>query len=217
LLSNLQHFKRAPAKPTTLPNCQFPTNELNSGAPMRALLSALEQWVTSDIAPPASRYPSRLDKTLVSPNQIDVGFPAIPGVSYPKVLFLPQTNQDPQSDGQALIGKAAFYPVFLPRTDRDGRDIAGLRVPSVEVPLATYMGWNLQNDRYNAGHLCGLTGSTIALPKDKAARLASGDPRLSIEERYSSSYSGQAQLGRAADKLIRERLLLAEDKSLFVH
>ena len=30
------------------------------------------------------------------------------------------------------------YPVFVPRTDDDGNDIAGIRLPEIAVPLATY-------------------------------------------------------------------------------
>ena len=33
------------------------------------------------------------------------------------------------------------YQIFVSKTDSDGNDIAGVRVPSVAVPIATYTGW----------------------------------------------------------------------------
>src|SRR6266852_7223889 len=37
-----------------------------------------------------------------------------------------------------------IYPSFVPKTDGDGNDLAGIRLPEVQVPLATYTGWALR-------------------------------------------------------------------------
>src|ERR1700730_4662363 len=82
LLSNLQHYSLANAKPEMVKVCAFPTNPLNAGPPVRALLVALDEWISKGTLPPASRYPSRADGTLVSAAADDVGFPRIPGLPY---------------------------------------------------------------------------------------------------------------------------------------
>ena len=38
--------------------------------------------------------------------------------------------------------RGTAYPVFVPKTDADGRNLAGMRLPSLEAPVATHMGWN---------------------------------------------------------------------------
>ena len=89
LLSNLQHFSLANAKSEMAKTCAFPTNPLNAGPPVRALLVALDGWISNGTPPPASRYPSRADGTLVSPAADDVGFPRIPGFTYPDRIAQP--------------------------------------------------------------------------------------------------------------------------------
>lgn len=67
--------------PSTAPGiCQQPGNPLVPA--LRALLVALNEWVSKDKTPPASRVP-RADGTLVeSLPQAAVGFPSVPGVTY---------------------------------------------------------------------------------------------------------------------------------------
>jgi hypothetical protein len=89
LLSNLQHFALASDKSVLTRTCAFPTNPLNAGPPLRALLVALDAWITTGTLPPASRYPSRDDGTLVEPIPDKVGFPHIPGVNYTALTTRP--------------------------------------------------------------------------------------------------------------------------------
>ena len=70
------------------------------------------------------------------------------------------------------------YPVFVPRTDADGNDIAGIRLPEIAVPLATYTGWGLRAAAFAGDDLCELAGQKIDFQQTKADRLAVGDPRL---------------------------------------
>jgi hypothetical protein len=150
LLSNLQHFSLANAKSEMARTCAFPTNPLNAGPPARALLVALDGWISNGALPPASRYPSRGDGTLVSPAIDDVGFPRIPGFAYPSHMARPtviKSEEMPPSKGDA-------YPVFVPKTDADGRDIAGLRLPTLEAPAATHTGWNIRKVGFGEGELC---------------------------------------------------------------
>jgi Alpha/beta hydrolase domain len=102
------------------------------------------------------------------------------------------------------------YPSFVPKTDKDGNDIAGVRLPDVTVPLATYTGWALRSGP-QANDGCESTGQYIPFPKTNADREASGDPRLSIEERYAFFDNYYNRVRRAVDNMVRNRLLLCED------
>jgi len=211
LLSNLQHFAGANAKSELTRTCAFPTNPLNAGPPLRAQLVALDAWVGSAPPPPASRYPSRSDGTLVSPVAEAVGFPHIPGVNYTSLLTKP-----------TLINfevmppvKGTAYPVFVPKTDADGRDIAGLRLPTLEAPVATHTGWNLRKAGFAEGKLCDLNGSMLPFAATREDRLKNNDPRLSIAERYPKDGDRAAAITKAAKQLVQDRLLLEEDVKLF--
>ncbi|MGA8901226.1 alpha/beta hydrolase domain-containing protein, partial [Bradyrhizobium sp.] len=122
LLSNLQHYALARDKSQMAKVCANPTNPLNAGPVVRALLVAMNEWVAKGTLPPNSRYPSRTDATLVPPSASAVGFPNIPGFAYPSRIAQPtalKSEDMPPSKGVA-------YPVFVPKTDADGRDIAGV-------------------------------------------------------------------------------------------
>ena len=103
-----------------------------------------------------------------------------------------------------------IYPSYVPKTDADGNDIAGIRLPEVQVPLATYTGWALRAAPQNDDG-CEGPGQYIPFPKTKADRIASGDPRLSIEERYGNIETYSAKLRAAIDNLVRSGYLLPFD------
>jgi hypothetical protein len=85
-------------------------------------------------------------------------------------------------------------------------------LPDISVPLATYTGWNLRHpDIGGSGQTLGLIGSTIPFPATRAELEASGDPRLSIEERYASKEDYLRQVQQAAEALVQQGYLLAED------
>ena len=98
----------------------------------------------------------------------------------------------------------------MPKTDADGNDLAGVRLPDVTVPLATYTGWSLRAGP-QAGDGCEGLGQMIPFPKTKADRLASGDPRPSIEERYSSFSAYSEAVKKAVNDMVARRLMLPED------
>jgi len=102
------------------------------------------------------------------------------------------------------------YPSFVPKTDKDGNDIAGVRLPDVTVPLATYTGWGLRSGP-QANDGCESTGQYIPFPETKAERQASGDPRRSVEERYPSFDKYFNRIERAVDNMVKDRLMLCED------
>jgi hypothetical protein len=211
LLSNLQHFAMANAKSEMVKTCAFPTNPLNAGPPARALLVALDGWISNGTLPPASRYPSRSDGTLVLPAIDDVGFPRLPGFAYTSRLARPTVIKSEEMPPT----KGAAYPVFVPKTDADGRDIAGLRLPTLEAPAATHTGWNLRKAGFGEGELCDNNGAMISFAATREERLKNNDPRLSMAERYPNEGDRAGAIARAGQQLVRDRLLLEEDARLF--
>jgi hypothetical protein len=212
LISNLQHFALANAKPEQVKTCAFPTNPLNAGGPARALLVALDGWISNGTLPPASRYPSRSDGTLVPPTIDEVGFPHIPGFDYTARMARPtviNAETMPPAKGPA-------YPVFVPKTDADGRDLAGIHLPTLAAPIATHTGWNLRKAGFGEGELCDNNGSMIPFAATREERLKTGDPRLSLAERYPREGDRAVAIAKAAQQLVQDRLLLEEDVRIFV-
>src|SRR5437667_138020 len=207
-------------------NCQQFLNPLNSAPVQRALFIALDEWSNGTLPPP-SRVPRLADGTLVAPlPQSGMGFPNIPGVTYTGLKTTrylldygphfyetgiaavnPPVIMPPYQDNPA---SGPIYPSFVPKTDSDGNDIAGVRLPDVTVPLATYTGWALRaGPQANDG--CEGSGQMIPFARTKAERMASGDPRPSVEERYPSFGQYSSAVIRAIDGLVRARLMLCED------
>jgi hypothetical protein len=131
------------------------------------------------------------------PNFYETGIPTI----NPPIFAPPY--QDNSANGP-------IYPSFVPKTDGDGNDLAGVRLPEVQVPLATYTGWALRAaPQDNDG--CEGSGQYIPFARTKADRLSSGDPRLSIEERYADIETYSSRLRNAIDNLVRAGFLLPFD------
>jgi len=100
---------------------------------------------------------------------------------------------------------------LIPRTDSDGNDVAGVRLPVITAPLATYTGWSLRAAAFAGDDLCDASGQKVDFRQTKAERLAVGDPRLSIEERYPNHGAYVNAVAQAANNLHQQRLLLGED------
>jgi hypothetical protein len=207
-------------------SCQQFQNPLDSQAVQRALFIALDKWATAGTPPPPSQVPKLSDGTLVKPDQHSTGFPRIPGVTYPgfkTTRYLLNYGPDFYRTGIPTINPPTFtppyndnpangpiYPSFVPKTDADGNDIAGLRLPEVQVPLATYTGWAVRAAPHdNDG--CEGSGQYIPFPKTKMDRLASGDPRLSIEERYGDLETYSSLVEKAINGLVQSGFLLPAD------
>ena len=211
-----------PAQPAGM--CQVQTQGNGWSPTLRALLTNLDDWADRGIAPPKSNYPRLEDNTLVSLDAARAAFPAIPGMKFPTVineLSLPDFGPGFGSTGGRLTQlpptlKGARYQLFVPRPDSDGLDIGGIRPMEVAAPLATVTGWNVRAAGRREGDLCGLTGSFVPFAKTKAQRQASGDPRLSFEERYGDNAGFVKAVEAAARKLVGERFLLQEDAERYI-
>ena len=183
---------------------------------MRALLVAMDRWVRDGAEPPPSLYPRIAQDTLVPLGAVQ--FPKIPGVSLPvhiqkayRVDYGPEfrtgriVTVEPPKVGSA-------FPILLPQVDRDGNETSGLRMPEVEVPLATYAGWNLRSPEVGAPEeMLSMQGSFIPFFRTKAERELRHDPRPSLEERYSGRAQYLEKVEAAARGLAAHGYLLEAD------
>jgi len=205
-------------------SCQHLTNSGATSPTMRAMLIALDAWADQGVAPPPSNYPRVEEGTLVTLKEASAAFPNIPGVSFPTVLNgLDVLNFGPEFSSVGgrltvlppLVGPS--YKMFVPKSDQDGLDLAGVRTVDIRAPLGTNVGWALRVAASRAPNLCALSGSYIPFAQTMAERLASGDPRPSLEERYGNHTGFVRAVRRATRELVRERLLLEEDANTFVN
>jgi hypothetical protein len=183
----------------------------------RALIPVMEAWLTTGTTPPPSRFPTISAGTLAPPaSRNQVGFPDLSkiGVTYTG-MYNPLFVTD-YSKAIPAANLAKVYQVLIPTTDTDGNDIAGVRVPDVSVPIATYAGWNLRKAGFAEGETCSTIGTTIPFTTTAAARGAIGDPRPSLAERYTSKSEYVNKVRLAAKALADQRLMLEEDVNLFV-
>ena len=223
VIASAQHnspFGSEPVKDDT----QQLVNPLPAGDVLRALMVALDLWVTQGISPPPSQYPRVADGTLVRPDRKSTSFPKIPGVRYQglhnRQLFL---DYGPHIGRGRIaihpprpIGNGA-YAILVPKVDRDGNDVAGIRLPVVQVPMGTYTGWNLQPQRLAEDELSGLLGSFIPFAKAKAERSKLRDPRWSLKERYNNHGDYVKKISRAARILVDQRYLLPDDAERMIN
>jgi len=188
--------------------CQNPQNPNQYREAARALLNAMNDWIASGKAPPATRYPSVAARTLVRPlPQREFGFPEIPGRRYTGELNHLFINDETQQPPVHLKDKQ--YTVLVPKVDRDGNEIGGVRSVTLQVPLGTYMGWNLRKKGFMEDRSCYLQGSFIPFVRWRVDR--GNDPRPSLEERYGSKENYVRLVDAAAQRLQQEGFLLAED------
>ena len=187
------------------PTMALPVNPMHAGPPMRALLVAMEAWLAEGVEPPASRVPMRAHGTLVEAAQaVPTNIPGLPFAG----IFTGAAISDQSVMPPRLIGE---YPVFVPRADGDGMALAGIRMLPLAVPRASYTGWNPRAEGFGAGTLFPLQGAVAPFAATRAERLAAGDPRPSLAERYADDAAYVAAVRAAAARLVAERLLLPED------
>ena len=183
---------------------------------MRGLLLAMNHWTDDGSLPPDSRYPLISDGDLVLPEQLN--FPQLPGVGRPGAPHKAyRVDYGPEFATRGIVSfeppeVASAFPIMVPQVDDDGNETGGLKMPGVEVPLATYTGWNLFQPEFGPeGVLSSMQGSYIPFPRTAVDRQESDDPRGAIAERYRSREQYVGLVSNVALRLIDEGYLLAED------
>jgi len=211
----------APVQPAGI--CQHSTQGLAAIAVTpRALVKVMDEWADQGIEPPDSNYPRLESQTLVSLAGFREAFPSIPSVAPPSVMntvdvlnFGPDFG--PQGGIEAVLPPihGRRYTALVPRPDADGTGMAGIKTMWSRAPIGTNVGWNVRAG-FRAPDLCSLSGSFIPFAKTKAERLANGDSRRSLEERYQSHAGFVRAVTKAANELVKERFLLEEDANAFI-
>jgi len=171
---------------------------------------------------------------LVDANKDAMGFPNIPAITavsptIPSSFIMPVLDYDwgPQFDYSDTSGVPTKLPppikrvirMLVPRVDADGNELGGVPVVLRDAPLGTYLGWNITAGGarpFHQGQICNYVGGMVPFAKTKAERLANGDPRLSLEERYADHAGYVAAVRAAAANAVKQGFLLQEDADALV-
>ena len=108
-------------------------------------------------------------------------------------------------------------PTLAPKVDADGNEFAGVRSLLIRVPLGTYTAWNPIASGPLKGREASLSAGYVSFAKTKAERTASGDSRLSIEERYTSFWLYYFYAANEANQMVQQRLLLRDDAATLIN
>jgi hypothetical protein len=202
-------------------SCMLPANPLPWIETERALFSAMNAWIGQGTLPPPSVYPRVSDGTLVPATAAAMGWPAIPGAPSPDGAMNSVLDYDfgpnfRYNDHSGVIDNVPppvkrVIPTLAAKVDADGNEIAGVRALLLEVPLGTYTGWNPVSSGVLKGQECQLQAGTIPFARTKAERMAKGDPRPSLEERYGNLSHYYSLTVEAANRLVGQGFLLPGD------
>ena len=205
MMTGTPHFADPGKKVTASPMMALPVNPMHAGPPMRALLTALNTWISQGTEPPTSRVPMRAHGTLVEPDRaVPWNIPGLPFEAlYSKAYFSDHSILPPKVLGQ--------YSVLAPLADADGMSVAGIRAMALAVPRATYTGWNPRAQGFGPGNLYPLQGAVVPFAATRAERLQTQDPRPSVEERYADHAAYVTAVKSTAARFVKEGLLLQED------
>ena len=119
----------------------------------------------------------------------------------------------------------SVLPVYAAKVNSDGNEVVtGMPTVLGEAPLGTYVGWNLATTGWygpNASNGPGSVGQVFAGAGNsggywpfwdtRANRLAAGDPRPSLEERYGTHAGYVCAVTAAVNKAVQQRFLLPSD------
>jgi hypothetical protein len=206
--------------------CQLPGSPVAEAPVARALAHALIAWVARGTAPPASRYPTVAAGTLVAPTAAATGFPDLSDVMVPSggvpaplhLVFTGQLNALAVTGYQHAVPAVHMnesYTLLVPKVDRNGNAVAGVMVPDIAVPLATYTGWNLRGEGHAVGEGCISQGASIPLAADKAAEAGGHDTRATLSDLYKGRADYQAKVSAAAEALVKGGYLLPDDAAAY--
>ena len=193
LVAGLGHVASAcpPKKPGEAQQLGNPNNIIDL---RHGFAAALDAWTRLGIEPPSSRIPKIADGTLVPPGALAVK--SMHGVAVPAFAY-DVARLDLSTEPPKIVG---HYANFVPQVGADGNELAGIHLPELQVPIATYTGWNLRDPATGfADYRASFVGSLIAWPKAE------------IEARYRSADEYLGRFTAATLALVKERFLAADD------
>lgn len=223
----------------------LPANPVPHTQVVNALRVHFRNWVMKDVAPPESVWPTLNGKKgngtqtvgknlpdLVPANKQAMGFPTIPGLrpTIPESDFImPVLDYDFGPDFNYVDGSGipSIAPpivkqaikMLVPRVDADGNEVGGVPNVLTDAPLGTYLGWNVTaggTRPFHADQICNYVGGMIPFAKSKDERLATGDPRLSLEERYINHAGYVAAVEKASVNAVAKGFLLQDDADVLI-
>jgi|FLOH01.1.fsa_nt_gi hypothetical protein len=209
---------------------QLPRNP-NMWTPFEdSLIVAMYNWVANDEQPPASRYPKIADGTLV-PSHTERGinrdaWNRLSGVNHPAAIYVPAyVDYGDRWEDQRIVDRhptsaSQYYRPLVPAVNTDNNDFATSTVlpPLTQVPLGTFIPWNLRAVASGAEKsLARLSGGYIPFSANTATAVQSRDPRNSIAALYASYDDYLEKYEAATDKLIEEGYLLPGFKQVIMN
>jgi len=182
----------------------------------RALLTNLHDWVNYGIKPPVSQIPKIVDGTLVSLENFNKNFPKIPNVIIPQSYYEPfRLDMGPRWETEGIADNVPpvvgpKYVCLVPQVDKNGNEIAGIRLPEIEVPLATFTGWRMRNPAFS-NSLGRNSGTVYPFPQNMNVQMESNDPRETIYTLYPTKKDYLNKITNSLIVLNQKRFLLDED------
>ena len=194
-----------------------------------SLISKMNDWIVRDLDPPTSKYPKIGNNSLVASHLFgDINISAwrpLSFVKHPASSYTPSYNYyGPRWADESIIDShptsaRGHYNAMVPSVNSDNNDLSSSTIlpPTVEVPLATYTGWNLRTKDMGAENsLARLAGGFIPYARDDASAAADNDKRKSIASLYSSFEDYLQKYESATDNLIKDGYLLSEFKPAYM-
>ena len=206
----------------------FAANPVPYTETTNAVRSHFRNWVMKDTPPPPSRWPTISEGYLVDATKKAIGFPSIPGIPLPAPTGLmnplldydwgPDFNYMDGSGVPSNIPPAVKHVISgkAPRVDADGNELGGVPVVLRDAPLGTYLGWNITAAGFHQGKICNYAGGMLPFAKTKAERVANGDTRLSLEERYKTHAGYVEAVKAAAAHAVAQGFLVQSDADALV-
>ena len=210
----------------------LPANPMPHTQTVNAIRAHFRNWVMSGTAPPASRYPSLREGMLGVASKAGIGFPTLPMLrsTIPESDFImPVLDYDlgekfNYADGSGKVSNVPpkikqVLKMLAPKVDSDGNELGGVPVVLGDAPLGTYLGWNITADGampFHKDQICDYVGGMIPFAKTAAERKAANDPRLSLEERYSSHDGYVAAVTKATVRAVDAGFLLPVDAASLI-
>ena len=187
----------------------YPLNTISYTPLIRAVLLNALRWIVDEIEPPPSNVPTIRDSTLVSRTHViqkfrsNGNFPRLPD---PAVLTgLNALDLGPQIE-QGICSFPAHllqpYVDLVSDVDPTLNEVAGIRLPEIELPIGIHTGWNPRHEQHGAA----TQTATFAGLSSYAIAATDLPQRVFVEE----------QVHKCVDRLIDQRYVLAEDRDLVI-
>ncbi|MEO8541020.1 MAG: alpha/beta hydrolase domain-containing protein [bacterium] len=221
LMSGLDHLGANTAMARLMGIANEPTG-VDPSPLLRALFANFDDWVSRGVEPPSSQVPLVSDVSAVAPEAVLAVAAAIPGAHRPDAEALPRVCEIfLGQDANAGIGAwpaeyGATHQTLVSAVDEDCNEIAGVRMPEQQVPVATLTGWNTPRNHTRLRQLAAMPGSRLNFARTAEERAATGDPRPSIAERYRDRDDYKARIASATDALIASRFIRPEDREFAI-